>query len=318
MTSSEALPEDAARPSPLRAWLFLIWLSWQRQARAREMVWLAIALLGLASVMVSLTTQGNWWGLQNRRTYGRGGPTYKEWLERSEATWRAIPFSSPATSITMAVNAVNSAILEQSDFLNFTRGFIFLLFFTFLVPIWSLAFATEAFGGERESHGMIWLLTRPLSRPAIYLAKFIAVLPWCIGLNVGGFALLCALAGRPGPIAFRLFWPAVLWSSLTFCALFFLFGAFFRRPAIVALVYSFFLEVIIGNMPGTLKRASVGFYARCMMFDEAAERGISPDNPVVYDPVSGSTALWVLILATLFLLLLGMFLFRRAEYHTGD
>jgi ABC-type transport system involved in multi-copper enzyme maturation permease subunit len=318
MTSSEALPEDAAGISPLRAWLFLIWLSWQRQARAKEMVWLAIGLLALACTIVTLSSKGQWWGMHRWRMYGRGGPTYQEWLERNEATWRAIPYPSPATSIAMAVNAANSALLQQSDFLVFTRFFLFSLFFSFLVPIWSLAFATEAIGGERESHGMIWLLTRPLSRPAIYLAKFIAVLPWCLALNLGGFALLCALAGRPGPIAFHLFWPAVLWSSLTFCSLFFLFGAFFRRPAIVGLVYSFFLEVIIGNMPGTLKRASVGFYARCMMFDEAAERGVSPDNPVVYDPVSGSTALLVLILSSLFLLALGMFLFRRAEYDTGD
>jgi hypothetical protein len=55
-----------------------------------------------------------------------------------------------------------------------------------------------------------------------------------------------------------------------------------------------------------------------MMFDEAAERGVSPENPVVYDPVSGSTALWVLIMASVFLVVLGMFLFRRAEYDTGD
>src|SRR5262245_16416869 len=196
----------------------------------------------------------------------------------------------------MAIDAANGAVLQHSDFMVFTRGFVLMLFFSFLVPIWSLSFATEALGGERESLGIIWLLTRPLSRPAIYLGKFIAVLPWCLGLNVGGYALICAFAGRPGADSFRLFWPAVFWASLTFCALFFLMGAFFRRPAIVGLVYSFFLEVIIGNMPGTLKRLSIGFYARCMMSESAAEKGLAPDNPVLYDPVSGQTAVLVLAL----------------------
>jgi len=70
----------------------------------------------------------------------------------------------------------------------------------------------------------------------------------------------------------------------------------------------------MGNMPGDLKRFSVGFYARCMMFDAAEERGLQPDNPVVYDPVSGPTALWVLLLSTVFLLAVGMFLFRRTEF----
>lgn len=318
MKSSEELPVETPRCSPLRAWLFLIWLSWQRQARARQMVWLALALLAFTGVIVGLSTAAGGWGMHHWRFFGRQGPTYHQWLTANEAVWRAVPHPSPATSVMMAVDAANSAILQQSDFLVFTRGFVFLIFFSFLVPIWSLAFATEAFGGERESHGMIWLLTRPISRPAIYLGKFVAVLPWCLALNLGGFAILCLLAGRPGPIALRLFWPAVFWASLTFCALFFLFGAFFRRPAIVGLVYSFFLEVLIGNMPGTLKRLSVSFYARCMMFDEAAERGVSPDNPMVYDPVSGTTALWVLVLASVILLALGMFLFRRAEYDSND
>jgi hypothetical protein len=165
---------------------------------------------------------------------------------------------------------------------------------------------------------MIWLLTRPLSRPAIYLAKFVAVLPWCLTLNVGGYALLCLFAGRPGATAFRLFWPAVFWATLTFAALFFLMGAFFRRPAIVGLVYSFFLEVIIANMPGTLKRLSIGFYARCLMFESAAEKGLAPDNPVLYDPVSGKTALFVLVFSTVVLVAAGMFWFRRAEYVSGD
>ena len=33
-------------------------------------------------------------------------------------------------------------------------------------------------GAEREGSSLVWLLTRPLSRPAIYLAKFVALLPW--------------------------------------------------------------------------------------------------------------------------------------------
>jgi ABC-2 type transport system permease protein len=282
------------------------------------MVWIALALLALTMVIVGLNTAAGGWNLAHRRPYGRMKPTFQELMVSSDAAWRALPYPTPATSVAMAVDAATVAILQHSDFMRFTRGFVFLLFFSFLVPIWSLSFATEALGGERESHGMIWLLTRPLSRPAIYLGKFVAVLPWCLALNVGGYALICVAAGQPGREAFLLFWPAVFWSSLTFCALFFLFGAFFRRPAIVGLVYSFFLEVIIGNMPGTLKRLSIGFYARCMMFDAAEEKGLAPENPVLYDPVSGKTALVVLVLSTVVLVGIGMLWFRKAEYVSGD
>lgn len=314
-------PEARVSPrelcSPWRAWLSLIWLSWQRQARARQMVWIALGLLVLTAAIVAINTAAGRWSYGHWKLQGRQHLNFQDYIITSEVIYGMFA-PSPWSTIGTAINAANSAILAESDFLVFTRGFVFLLFFSFLVPIWSLSFATESLGGERESNGMIWLLTRPLSRPAIYLAKFVAVLPWCMALNLGGFALLCLLAGRPGPEALRLYWPSVFWATLAFSALFFMFGAFFRRPAIVGLVYSFFLEVIIGNMPGTLKRISVGFYARCMMFEAAAERGIEPDNASVYDPVSGETAMWVLSVSTVFLLVLGMLLFRRTEYSAGD
>ena len=36
-----------------------------------------------------------------------------------------------------------------------------------------------------------------------------------------------------------------------------------------------------------MKRFSLSFYMRCMMYDEAAGMGISPENPLIYQTVSG-------------------------------
>jgi ABC-2 type transport system permease protein len=184
--------------------------------------------------------------------------------------------------------------------------------------LWSLGFSTEALGGERSSQSLIWLLSRPIPRPAIYLAKFVALLPWSIGLNVGGFALLCLAGGTPGQRALALFWPAVVWATLAFSALFLLFGAYFRWPAVVAIDYSFCVEVWLGNMPGYLKRVSIGFYTRCLMFERAEEYGIQSEKPGVFLPVDGLTAMAVLVGGTLMLLLLGMWVFSRSQYHSVD
>ena len=191
------------------------------------------------------------------------------------------------------------------------------IFLTFLLPLWSLSFATEAIGGEREQNSLIWLLARPLPRPAVYLAKFVALLPWCLVLNVGGFALLCVAAGRPGLTGLVLFWPAVVCASLAFAALFHLIGAVFRRPAIISIAYSFCLEIILGDMPGYMKCVSIGYYAHCMMLEAAAARGVQMDEPSVYMPVDGTTALVVLLSATAALLALGMVVFSRMQYHEG-
>ena len=198
-----------------------------------------------------------------------------------------------------------------------SRWVVAAIFLSFLLPLWSLSFATEAIGGDREQNSLIWLLARPLPRPTIYLAKFVALLPWAIGFNLGGFALLCLAAGRPGLTSLRLFWPAVLCATLAFAALFQLIGTAFRRPAIVAIGYSFFLEIILGNMPGVLKRVSIGFYAHCMMLEAAERHGIQMDRPNVYWPVDGTTAIIVLLTVTAALIALGMVVFSRMQYHDG-
>jgi hypothetical protein len=110
----------------------------------------------------------------------------------------------------------------------------------------------------------------------------------------------------------------VLCATLAFAALFHLIGSYFRRPAIVALVYAFFLETIFGNMPGYLKRLSISFYTRCMMYDAAAEYGVQPESPSVFLPVSGTTAMVVLLGATVGLLALGTYLFSRTEHVAAE
>ena len=71
-------------------------------------------------------------------------------------------------------------------------------------------------------------------------------------------------------------------------------------------------------MPGYLKRVSVGFYSRCLMYDTLGELGVEADRAGVFLPVSGTTALGVLIGSTAALLCLGMLLFSRTQYHEVD
>src|SRR5262249_32138393 len=274
------------------------------------MLWIALALLGLITPVVTLNTLGNRWTMHHWR-YPRGvGPTYESIL----GMLSSFPWPVPAAAVHNGFLGANSAILAQSGFQNFANWWIFGIFLSFLLPIWSLSFATEALGGEREARTLIWLLNQPLPRPFIYLAKFVALLPFSLGLNLGGFGLLCLAAGEAGQPAFGLFWPAVAWGTLAFCALFHFMGAFFRRPAVVAIVYSFFLGTILGNMPGHMKRVSIGLYTRCMMFEEGQGYGIQPEKPSIYLPVDGGTAQAVLIGVTVLLLAVGMAVFARSEY----
>lgn len=315
------------------AWCYLVWLSFQRQARAHLMVWIALGLLALTLLIVFVaSTQSSrrsstrdeflfkedfprdGWNMAGW-TYPRGkGPTHARHVENVVAV-SLLPWQPPESAlITMADGAYYAAVVEGTGFFVFSDAVVFALFTTFLLPLWTISFATEGLGREREAQNLLWVLTRPIPRPAIFLAKYIALLPWCLALNLGGFALICLAAGRPGWLALEAYWPAVLWATLAFSALFHLMGACLRRASVVALLYAFFLETIMGNMPGQFKRFSISFYTRCLMFEHAHEIGVHPERPNWYMPVTGTTAWLVLAGVTAACLIVGAIVFTRNEY----
>jgi ABC-2 type transport system permease protein len=304
----------AAAPSRLRAFGYLIWLSWQRQARAHLLVWIALGLLAFTAFFVHVVERRGRWSMAHWRYPARVGPSYGEHLTQVEMVGYLPWEPSQTAGLHFVSSSLRTMLYDGSGFLVFSNGIVFSLFATFLMPLWSLSFATEGLGWEREARNLLWVLTRPFPRQAIYLAKYLALLPWCLLLNLGGFAVLCYLARSPGRVAFAAYWPAVLWATLAFAALFHLMGACLRRAPVLAILYAFFLETIAGNLPGHLKRLSISFYTRCLMFDRAHGFGIQPERPHIYLPVSGPVALAVLVSVTCGLLLVGMFVFSRKEY----
>lgn len=313
----ESAASEGAQPHPpstVRAWCFLVLLSWQRQARMRQMVWIAVSLLVFAAAFVTIQTAAKRWDMHNWRYGGRMGVSLAQIADAGELMALTAPRATGVPAVDLAFFGATQCVLDQSPFRVFTNGMILQVFLSFLLPIWTLSFATEALGGERESNSLIWLLSRPLPRPAMYLAKFVALLPWVLALNLGGFTLLCVLAGGPGHQALYLFWPVIFWTTVAFAALFHLIGTSLRRPAVIGILYVFFLEIILNLMPGFLKRFSISYYARCMMFDAGHNYGIWPENERVFMPVSGPTALAVLCGVTVCLLAVGSLLFTRMQY----
>lgn len=331
-------------PSAIRAWFALVGLSLRRQARVRQMVWVSLGLLGIAVLIVGLQTARSRWSTAARRfnyVVEKPAPTFltlprgekirpvrrEDWGkgivhsvrfdQMAEATQLAgmlLSSKSPMGAVPLAQAAAEQAALSRTPVYNFTRAIMFSPFIGFLLPIWCLSFATEALGGEREGRTMVWLLSRPLPRWGIFLAKYAALLPWAMGLNVGGFGLMCLAAGPPGTEVFHLYWPAVVAGTLAFTALFHLFAAATNWPTVVGLVYCFFLEAMLGDMPGLMKRVSISFYIRCLIFDAAADYGVTPDKPTVYLPVGGAAAWTALASATLVALAVGAVVFSRVEY----
>lgn len=189
----------------------------------------------------------------------------------------------------------------------------------FFLPVITLMFGTAAIGDERDEKSLVYVLTRPLPRWAIYVGKYLGVLPIVLLFTIGSLYFLYALSswnGRPdlqGSVG--AYAPAVLYGSLAYVAFFHLLTALFRHSTLIAIAYVFFIEVSIGLVPGILKRVSLRFYTSSMVYDAAEAFGLTPPPRGVFLPLDGETARWFLAGATIVLLLLGSWVFARRDQH---
>ncbi|MEX2118511.1 MAG: ABC transporter permease subunit [Pirellulales bacterium] len=191
-------------------------------------------------------------------------------------------------------------------------NFLILVFVSFVVPVCALAFGTASIGGDREDRTLLFVLVRPIPRPLVLLAKFFASLPLALGLVVGSFLVFCELAGKAGALAGQLYLPAVFYMTVAYVGLFHLFAVSLRHSTIVALIYALFMEMLLGNMPGIVKRVAVNYYGRSLMY--AAGHGEGLGTPSWFEPISPSTAAWVLALFGAGGLALALLVFQRREY----
>jgi ABC-type transport system involved in multi-copper enzyme maturation permease subunit len=203
---------------------------------------------------------------------------------------------------------------QEEILLEFTIEIVMGIFVTFLAPLLTLIYATSAFGDEREDRTLVYLLTRPLARWRIYLAKALGIVPLVLLVVLGAYVGVCLVGGEPGRGVLYRFLPGLTLGTIAYTSLFLLFGAVAPRPLIMSVVYTFLVETLVGNMPGTLKRMAISYHTRCLLFDAGKEIGVSPYNPRHFLPISPSTAASVLLVASAFFLIWGAFAFQRREY----
>jgi ABC-type transport system involved in multi-copper enzyme maturation permease subunit len=290
-------------PSPLRSWFYLVGFSFRQMARLKQMVGIAIGLLLLTCLVTSLITVQFGWDRTEQRAM------------RNTLTTVQFVGGGMVAPVFENSPALDTIRRENKPLTVFSRWVIFFLFLGFLLPLWSMSFASSALGSDRENRSLIWLMSRPLPRSGIYLAKFLAVLPWCLAMNLGGYLFICLCGGATGRQALPLYWPAILAGSLAFAAVFHLIAALFSRPTIVGLLYAFFFETILSELPvpGTVKRLSINYYTRCLMYSAARAENVPVESDSLFVPVSDRLAWLVLLGATVVITAFGMWFFSRSE-----
>ncbi len=196
---------------------------------------------------------------------------------------------------------------------RFSR-FLMAGYLLFLVPICTLAYGTASLGGDREDRTLLFLLVRPIPRALVLLGKFSASVPLALGVLLACFAGYCLLAGDAGHHAWTAYLPVVLLSTISYLAVFHLFAVLFRHATTVALVYALFMELVLGNMPGIVKRVAISYYGRAIMYARGEPWGVQAPPAQWFEPISPTAATWALLALTVVSLAAAVAVFQWREY----
>ena len=224
-----AMSSDSAFRNPqsaIRAWCVLVVQSFQRHWRVRQMGWVSAGLLGILVAWVAVITERGGWDMANQRARRSSGSNREE-AERLTPRNRYLalgdeekanelqphevpnPLNPTEDALRSLILSVPQAVINADKlrrewaFMTFSRWVIYFAFFGYVLPMFTLSYASGAFGTDRESRSLVWLMTRPIPRSGIYLAKFVGTLPWCLAFGVGGFAAVCLAGGRHRPRSAR-------------------------------------------------------------------------------------------------------------------
>jgi ABC-2 type transport system permease protein len=151
-----------------------------------------------------------------------------------------------------------------------------------VLPLAALFYATSLVADEVEGKTLTYLLTRPVTRPAILLGKFLAYVATTLTLalpaTVVTFFLLATVNGLSGvgaavPDLLRDL-GAMSLTLVVYGAFFTLLGVLLRRPMIPGLLFLFVWE-LLANLPGYLPRLTLSAWVRSLIRHRPPEEGLS-------------------------------------------
>lgn len=204
---------------------------------------------------------------------------------------------------------------QSHDALDDGTNLMDTLILFFFMPVMAMIFGSALIRDEIDDKSITHVATAPLDRAFSYLGYY---LPLVIAVAVSMVAIssvgVFAFFGQHGFGSEALqiyveFLALVIIGSFVYSSLFLAIGVMFNKPVMIGLFYAFIWEGYIGSLPGAIQNASVKHYLRSL-----GSGWVDFGNISSWDQASsvwGSTAL--LLGLTVFLLVLGAYLFREKE-----
>jgi ABC-type transport system involved in multi-copper enzyme maturation permease subunit len=201
---------------------------------------------------------------------------------------------------------------------------IWIFYLRFTVPVLSVFYGTALIADEVEDKTITYLFTRPVSRGAVLVGKYLAYLA-CTSLVVLPSVMLVyfLIVPRAGGSLARSF-PALLTDLgllalglAVYGALFAWIGAQLKRPLLTGLIFLFGWEPAVLVFPGYLRRFTVAYYLQALVPHAMPQNGavsmIQSITSFQEAPSLAGSLFWLLLLWLGFLTLATRSVERR-EY----
>ncbi len=155
--------------------------------------------------------------------------------------------------------------------LEFLLGFMFIP--QALLPLVALVYASGIIQDEQEEQTLTYLLVRPIPKWAIYFVKLLATLTTTVLLTALFTALTYAAiyigadtSGLNVPMRCLNAMGIHALAVVCYCCLFGLISLLTRWTLVVGILYTAIFEVLIANLPFSLRLITVIYYARLLAY----------------------------------------------------
>lgn len=147
---------------------------------------------------------------------------------------------------------------------------MWMLFLRFIVPVLAVFYGTALMADEIEDKTLTYLFTRPIPRGAVLLGKYLAYLACTVLVVLPAVMLVYFLVVPfrevPGTFGALVTDLGLLSLGLAvYGAVFAFVGAYFKRPLVLGLAFTFGWEPTVMVLPGYLKQFTVAYYLQALV-----------------------------------------------------
>ncbi len=190
-----------------------------------------------------------------------------------------------------------------------------------LIPLVAAVYSIAVIGQEVSQRTIVYLVTRPIPRWILYLARVAAsITATAVVSIIAIFAVSAAIYGPlhmfsaaiPGDIL------GVCVGSLAYVSLFVLLSLWINKAMVAILLYAFGLETAAANMPGDMGLLSIKNYLTIIADKPVLQTGNKIADAVASQSalatMTKGTALPIMIIVTVVCLTIGAWWFSNYEY----